>query len=139
MKSAKRAAQAIPEGNFAVPALPERLANGTASLPPPLGSSSASADLIGVGSQSQRTANAPAAKSKHPFPDAHLPVLLSKIDTLATGSFMLIVESVWQDLKPFKVTKGAIDAKIREVGEKCKEKKIWIVKPEVRVSVCTTS
>lgn len=37
-------------------------------------------------------------------------------------------------MKVHKVKKNAIEAKVREVGEKCKEKKVWIVKPAVPVS-----
>ena len=45
-----------------------------------------------------------------------------------------IVETVHRELQAHKVKKNAIEAKVREVGEKCKEKKVWIVKADVRVS-----
>lgn len=69
-----------------------------------------------------------------PFPDEHLPHLLARIASVATGNMTFLVESIYQDLRRYKVKKNAIEAKVREVGEKCKEKKIWIVKPELKVS-----
>ena len=42
---------------------------------------------------------------------------------------VLLVETVYEALKPNKVTKASVEAKIREVGEKDKVKKKWIVKP----------
>lgn len=41
---------------------------------------------------------------------------------------------MYQDLKTHKVKKNAIEAKVKEVGEKCSVKKIWKVKDEVLVS-----
>jgi len=83
--------------------------------------------------------SAPVLKSS--FPDVHLPYLFNKISELQMTSFVLLVETIYQDLRPRKVTKAAIEAKIREVGEKCREKKVWIVKPALRVcgSGCKTS
>jgi chromatin assembly factor 1 subunit A len=69
------------------------------------------------------------------FPEAHLPVLVSKIAALETSSITFLVESIYQDLRAHKVKKNAIEAKVKEVGEKCKEKKVWIVKGGV--TVCT--
>jgi hypothetical protein len=37
------------------------------------------------------------------------------------------VESVYQELRAHKVKKNAIEAKVREVAEKSKEKKIWVI------------
>lgn len=52
---------------------------------------------------------------------------------------MLLVESVYEALKPHKVTKAAIEAKIREIGEKDKVKKKWVVKPAfLTISVGTS-
>lgn len=82
---------------------------------------------------SKRAAGTSGPKPKNPFPEAHLPALLSKIETLATGSLISIVETVYQELKEHKVKKNAIEAKVREVGEKCKDKKVWVVKPVVSV------
>ncbi|KAJ3562966.1 hypothetical protein NP233_g9247 [Leucocoprinus birnbaumii] len=76
----------------------------------------------------------PAANLKNPFPDAHLPYLLNKISELQMASFVLLVETIYQELKTHKVKKVAIEAKIREVGEKCKDKKVWIVKPGLKAS-----
>jgi len=75
--------------------------------------------------------SAPVLKSS--FPDAHLPYLFSKISELQMTSFVLLVETVYQELRAHKVTKVAIEAKIREVGEKCREKKVWVVKPALRI------
>ena len=79
----------------------------------------------------KRTNSAPAPKTT--FPDAHLPVLVSKITALATSNITFLVESIYQDLRTHKVKKNAIEAKVKEVGEKCKEKKVWILKPGVAV------
>jgi chromatin assembly factor 1 subunit A len=70
------------------------------------------------------------------FPDAHLSVLLSKITSLATGNMTFLVESVFQELREHNVRKNAIEAKLKEVGEKCKHKRIWVVKDDVAVSLC---
>jgi chromatin assembly factor 1 subunit A len=71
---------------------------------------------------------------KTQFPDNLLPILLSKIESLSTGNFGFIVESIHQDLKAEKVKKNAIEAKVREVGEKSKDKKVWVVKDMYKVS-----
>ena len=46
-----------------------------------------------------------------------------------------MVEAIYHDLRGHKVTKISIEAKVREVGEKCKEKKVWVVKPSILVGV----
>jgi hypothetical protein len=79
----------------------------------------------------KRTNSAPAPKTT--FPDTHLPALVSKIAALETSNITFLVESIYQELRPHKVKKNAIEAKIKEVGEKCKEKKVWIIKPSVTV------
>lgn len=71
------------------------------------------------------------APPKNPFPDAYLPFLKSKIDSLATSNLTFIVESVYQELKDHKIKKNAIEAKVREIGEK--QQKLWVVKPNVTV------
>ncbi|EMD38595.1 hypothetical protein CERSUDRAFT_94126 [Gelatoporia subvermispora B] len=71
---------------------------------------------------------------KTTFPDVHLPLLLAKITSLSTSSLAYIVETVHQDLKVHRVKKNAIEAKVREIGEKCKEKKVWVVKSSVLAS-----
>jgi hypothetical protein len=38
------------------------------------------------------------------------------------------VESIYQDLRKFGVKKNAIEAKLKEVAEKSKEKKVWTAK-----------
>ena len=72
---------------------------------------------------------------KNAFPDVHLPFLMSRIDGLATTSLQCIIETVHRELQAHKVKKNAIEAKVREIAEKCKEKKVWVVKAEVRVSL----
>lgn len=66
---------------------------------------------------------------KRAFPDTHLPFLLTKITTLQAASITFLVETIYQELRIHKVKKNAIEAKVREVGEKCKDRKVWIVKP----------
>ncbi|KAI0928366.1 hypothetical protein AcW1_005632 [Taiwanofungus camphoratus] len=106
------------ETQFVVPDLPSRLSTQAATVPTPNGPS---ANL-------KRS-----APPKTTFPEAHLPLLLARISALSTSSLAFIVETVHQELKERGVKKNAIEAKVREVGEKCREKKIWIVKADVRV------
>ncbi|KAI0080560.1 hypothetical protein K474DRAFT_1657705 [Panus rudis PR-1116 ss-1] len=107
---------------FAVPALPERLATTNSSQV----------------AETSTTAAAPTPKRPPPapkttFPSEHLPVLVSKITSMETGNITAIVEVVFQELRAHKVKKNAIEAKVREIGEK--NKKVWIVKPEVKAAV----
>ncbi|OCH95613.1 hypothetical protein OBBRIDRAFT_883869 [Obba rivulosa] len=106
------------DDRFVVPALPPHVA----SQANPTAASNANP---------KRIALAP----KTTFPDAHLPFLLAKINALATSSLTYIVETVHKDLKEHRVKKNAIEAKVREIGEKCKEKKVWVVKPSVVASL----
>jgi len=71
----------------------------------------------------------PTLAPKNPFPDTHLPFLMTKITSLQAASLTSLVEIVYQELKAHKVKKNAIEAKVREIGEKCKDKKVWILKP----------
>jgi chromatin assembly factor 1 subunit A len=48
---------------------------------------------------------------------------------METSSLVLLVETVYEALKPHKVTKASVEAKVREVGEKDRAKKKWVVKP----------
>lgn len=73
------------------------------------------------------------ATLKSPFPDAHILVLVNKINQLHASSLTALVEAVYQDLREHKVTKVAIEAKIREIGEKCRDKRVWVVKPDLVV------
>ena len=110
---------------FVIPALPPHVAKSASALP-----TSSSMTSNGTASPAKRTVLAP----KNPFPDAHLPHLLARIEALATSSLQGIVETVHRELQVHKVKKNAIEAKVREVGEKCKEKKVWVVKPSVKAS-----
>jgi hypothetical protein len=114
--TAEESQQANYESKFAVPSLPNR----------PSGNNGAA--------ESSATTQAPANKRatavstpKTTFPDAHVPLLISKITALATANLTFIVESVYQELRAHKVKKNAIEAKVREVAEKSKEKKIWVI------------
>lgn len=65
---------------------------------------------------------------KHPFPEAHVPILVEKINELATGSIVLIVETLYQELKDHKVKKNSIEAKVRELA--VKRGRVWIAKQD---------
>lgn len=91
---------------FAIPPLPDRVAEAATTL-------SAKAPL------------------KTPFPDAHLQLLLSRITSLQSPNINFLVDAIHHELRAHKVKKNAIEAKVREVGERCKEKKVWVIKPEV--------
>lgn len=69
------------------------------------------------------------ASVKTSFPEAHLPFLYEKIGSSKAASLVFLVESIYQELKPHGVKKNAIEAKVREVGEKCKINRVWVVKP----------
>ncbi|PPQ75499.1 hypothetical protein CVT24_013356, partial [Panaeolus cyanescens] len=109
------------EAVFAVPALPTRLVHANDDF---------STTSVGTPTPPKK---GPAAL-KTSFPDAHLPTLLQKIHNLQASSITALVETIYQELKEHKIKKNAIEAKIREVSEKCKEKKVWIVKPALMVS-----
>jgi hypothetical protein len=116
-KTAEESRQPTFDSKFAVPSLPNRLSgnNGVAE------SSAAAAQA-----QANKRAT-PASTPKTTFPDAHVPLLINTITTLATANLTFIVESVHQELRAHKVKKNAIEAKVREVAEKSKEKKIWMI------------
>ncbi|EGN95488.1 hypothetical protein SERLA73DRAFT_113060 [Serpula lacrymans var. lacrymans S7.3] len=109
---------------FVVPPLPDHVLASTVVAGPSKPTSSTSA--------MKRMTSIPTPKTA--FPDAHIPLLLSKISSVATGNINFLVESVFQELRTHKVKKNAIEAKVKELGEKSKEKKIWVVKEDVRVS-----
>lgn len=100
------------------------------SLPPYIAASSsaASSSTPAVSTPPKRPPPAP----KTTFPDAHLPALFNQINKLATSSLSYIVETLHQELKEHKVKKNSIEAKIREVAEKCKERKVWILKAQAQ-------
>ncbi len=100
-----------------VPALPPRQISTASSTVP--------ADL------SSQTAVIGSVPKKGPimtksfFPDAHVTVLLNKINQLQASSITALVEAVYQELREHKIKKIAIETKIKEVGEKRKDTKIW--------------
>ena len=119
------------DGIFVVPALPPRLVSST--------SSSTSADLS---SQTAVVGSAPKRApmmTKSLFPEAHVTVLLNKINQLQASSITALVEAVYQELREHKIKKIAIETKIKEVGEKCKDTKVWVVKPALMVCIINTS
>lgn len=65
---------------------------------------------------------------KHPFPEAHVPVLVAKINELATGSIVLIVETLYQELKDHKVKKNSIEAKVKELA--VKRGRVWVARED---------
>ncbi|KAM6500858.1 Chromatin assembly factor 1 subunit A domain containing protein [Amanita muscaria] len=75
----------------------------------------------------------PAVAPKNAFPDAHVPFLLTKITALQAASLTFLVEAIYQELRVHKVKKNAVEAKVREVCEKCKEKRVWVVKSAFKV------
>ncbi|KAF9566259.1 hypothetical protein CPC08DRAFT_657870 [Agrocybe pediades] len=105
------------EGVFAVPALPPRL-TGTAAT-------------IDLSSNATTTSTGPkkVPTAKSIFPEAHIQLLLDKITQLQASSITTLVESIHLELREHKVKKNAIENKVREVGEKCKDKKVWVIKP----------
>ena len=87
---------------------------------------------------------------KTPFPDTLLPVLTEKIGNLSSGNLTWLIETVYQELRThpatapngipsLKVTKAAVEAKVREISEKCRVKKVWIVKEDILVSLSISS
>jgi chromatin assembly factor 1 subunit A len=129
---------------FVVPALPDRLtapALNTVTSPHDL--STPSSVILHVPAPIATSANHSLRRTvltpKTTFPDVYLPQLLSKITSLQTGNLTFLVESVYQELRGFGVKKNAVEAKLKEVGEKSKEKRVWIVKNNATVSRYNTS
>lgn len=126
---------------FVVPPLPTRIVQSSLSETPsqPLISTNqidvtpGSSTLTTVLNLVPKRKAANVAPPKTPFPDTLLPFLTDKITQLATGNLVWLIESLYQELKVHKVKKNAIEAKVREVGEKCPMKRIWIVKDNVKV------
>jgi len=72
---------------------------------------------------------------KCPLPEAHVPILVAKINELATGSIVLIVETLYQELKDHKVKKNSIEAKVKELA--VKEGRIWVAKHDTSLDGST--
>ncbi|KAJ7273545.1 chromatin assembly factor 1 subunit A-domain-containing protein [Mycena haematopus] len=109
--------RASKKDGFAVPSLPDRLVGANPAQPDP--------------SLLQSAATAPKLKASAPktvFPEVHLQHLLDKITTSPTASLPILVDIIYQGLRDHKVKKNSIEAKVREVAEKCKVKKVWVVK-----------
>ncbi|KIJ44138.1 hypothetical protein M422DRAFT_252636 [Sphaerobolus stellatus SS14] len=98
---------------FAVPALPARVADFSSTTEE---------------SKAKRKGVNPAPPPKTSFPDAHVPLLLDKIRTSSTFSFVVLLDLIFQDMKTLGIKKNALEVKIREVAEKNKAKKNWVVK-----------
>ncbi|KAJ7172649.1 chromatin assembly factor 1 subunit A-domain-containing protein [Mycena filopes] len=108
---------------FAVPALPDRLVGATAAQP--------DTSPIPSPAPAKRATLAP----KTMFPDIHMTHLLDKINTSSIASLPILIDTIYQGLKDHKVKKNSIEAKVREVAEKCKVKKVWIVKENFKMPV----
>lgn len=104
--------QAATNRTFLIPAIPEHI-HSTSNEP--------QASTSGVMKK-------PPPGPKHPFPEAHVPILVAKIKELATGSIILIVETLYQELKDHKVKKNSIEAKVRELA--VKKGRVWIAKQD---------
>ena len=113
----------VPDSQFVVPALPDRL------IKPADGHANPN------GTPAKRTPTILTPRTS--FPDVHIPLLVAKIQMMETGNIAGIVETVYQELRQHKVKKNAIEAKLKEIGEKSKEKKVWVVKSEYSVSFIT--
>lgn len=70
---------------------------------------------------------------KTTFPDDFLHVLYDKITALQAASLTFLVENIYSELRVHKVKKNAIEAKIKEVSEKSKDKKFWVLKSGIVV------
>ena len=121
---------------FIVPALPEHIASITSIAQPMSPPVMTTAPLVVSGADTSiaRRKPMPLPPPKTSFPDELLPGLIKKISQLETGNLMGIVESVFQEVKDMKVKKNAIEAKVKEVAEKCRFKRIWVVKEQFVVS-----
>ncbi|KAF9646857.1 hypothetical protein BDM02DRAFT_3188474 [Thelephora ganbajun] len=104
--------QAVADRPFLVPAIPEHVQSA---------SSEPQASAPGV-------VRKPPLGPKHPFPEAHIPILVAKINELATGSIVLIVEALYQELKDHKVKKNSIEAKVKELA--VKKGRVWVTKQD---------
>ncbi|KAF7338435.1 hypothetical protein MVEN_02069300 [Mycena venus] len=120
---ANRASKKEKDG-FAVPSLPNRLVTANPAQPD-----------VSLVQPAAAAAPKRTAAPKTVFPEAHLAQLLDKITTSATASLPILIDTIYQDLRDHKVKKNSIEAKVREVAEKCKVKKVWIVKESFRVAV----
>ncbi|KAJ3839465.1 chromatin assembly factor 1 subunit A-domain-containing protein [Lentinula raphanica] len=117
------------ERSFAVPSLPNHVAQGS-TQGPDMGTSSTLATPA---------PRRPAITPKTTFPDEHLPILLSQINTAQAANLTVLIEAVAQKLREHNVKKNAIEAKIREVGEKCKVRKFWVVKENYPLNKTSTA
>ena len=106
------APQAATNRPFLVPAIPEHVRSA---------SNEPQANTLGV-------VKKPPPGPKHPFPESHVPTLVAKINELATGSIVLIVETLYQELKDHKVKKNSIEAKVKELA--VKKGRVWVAKQD---------
>jgi chromatin assembly factor 1 subunit A len=119
--TAEKANNPDSENAFVMPALPDRLQK----LPAVATSTDESV--------TKRKALNPALFPKTSFPDTHVPLLLQKIVASNTNSFVVLLDSLFQDLKALGIKKNALEVKLREVSEKDKSKKAWVVKDQAWV------
>ncbi|KZT28551.1 hypothetical protein NEOLEDRAFT_1175854 [Neolentinus lepideus HHB14362 ss-1] len=112
-------------GVFLVPPVPGQAQSNTATS-----CDSAMANTPALPTTIVKRASGPAPKTS--FPDDHLPALLSRIRLTPTANLTVLIEMVYASFQEqrIKVKKNALEAKIREVCEKCKFRKVWVVKGE---------
>lgn len=113
------AAQADTNPKFLIPAIPDHV-HSTRNEPQ---------------SSTPGALRKPPLGPKHPFPEAHVPTLVAKINELATGSIVLIVETLYQELKDHKVKKNSIEAKVKELA--VKKGRIWVAKQDAHLDSST--
>jgi len=111
--------QAIANRTFLVPTIPERVQSAS-NVP--------QASSPGV-------VKKPPPTQKHPFPETHVHILVARINELATGSIVLIVETLYQELKGHKVKKNSIEAKVKELA--VKKGRIWVAKQDAHLDSST--
>jgi chromatin assembly factor 1 subunit A len=112
---------------FVVPALPPRFVAANAATTMDNFSSNSPLGHANIPKK-------PPTVPKSVFPEAHMQFLLNRITQLQASSINALVESIYLDLREYKVKKIAIEAKVKEVGEKCKVKKVWVIKSASLVS-----
>ena len=120
-----------PQRAFVVPHLPDRLLAAT--------SPAAVESSVDDTREAKRRAAHAVPSPKTTFPDAHVPLLLQKIAASNTNSFVVLLDSIFQDMKPLGIKKNALEVKLREVAEKDRAKKGWVVKADVWVGQTRTN
>ncbi|KAL5533009.1 hypothetical protein ACEPAF_4783 [Sanghuangporus sanghuang] len=129
---------ALSKQGFVVPTLPPHVQNTSSnvnSMGVTVPTCSAQAVIAQSSIAPMATVPTPVKRAsiqpKNPFPTALIPYFADKVASLNSGNLTWLVESLYQDLRPHRVKKNAIEAKVREDCEKCPVRKVWIVKEDV--------